>query len=30
MFIETRTDIPDANVHVLEGQPNVVELKKDN
>ncbi|HOV32202.1 MAG TPA: hypothetical protein PLX23_02410 [Candidatus Hydrogenedens sp.] len=30
MFVETKTDIPDANVHVLEEQPNVVELKKGN
>lgn len=28
MFLETKTDIPDAEVHVLENQPNVVELKK--
>ncbi len=30
MFVETKTDIPDAKVHVLEEQPNVVELKKGN
>lgn len=28
MFIETKTDYPDAEVHVFEEQPNVVELKK--
>lgn len=28
MFLETKTDIPDADIHVLEEQPNVVELKK--
>lgn len=28
MFVETKTDYPDAEVHVLEEQPNIVELKK--
>ncbi len=28
MFVETKTDYPDAEVRILEEQPNVVELKK--
>ncbi|MGC8845137.1 MAG: hypothetical protein ACP5QY_04750, partial [Candidatus Hydrogenedens sp.] len=28
VFVETKTDYPDAEVRVLEEQPNVVELKK--
>ncbi len=28
MFLETKTDIPDADIRVLEEQPNIVELKK--
>ncbi|HOK08055.1 MAG TPA: hypothetical protein PLT82_02345 [Candidatus Hydrogenedens sp.] len=30
MFLNTRTEVPDAEVHVLEEQPNVVELRKRN
>lgn len=30
MFLETKTDLPNAEVHVMEEQPNVVELKKKN